>query len=97
MTTDRQPIAPRIHFSGGLAVLEMQAVTYYAPGYPCCCSGDRAEAIAASGNQSDNMDKVTCERCLANIRRSTKPGKVGREMGIPARASDRFDIVPGVN
>lgn len=54
-----------IHWAGGVR----HAHGTWLPGWPCCCSGDRAERIAAAGNQSRCPSEVTCRRCLATMRR----------------------------
>ncbi len=34
------------------------------PGWPVCGSGDFAYKVQAAGNQSSNMNNVTCKKCL---------------------------------
>ena len=51
---------PKMHWAGGAILKRGNSV----PGYPCCCSGDRAEAIKRRDEQTYDRDKVTCKRCL---------------------------------
>lgn len=59
-----------IHYSGGVLYRSgPRGSTELLPGWPACCSGDRARKIAAAREQSDDQRKVTCARCLELIRR----------------------------
>lgn len=49
------------HYSGGLTIKS----TTWAPGYPCCCRGQRAVKIRDTGNQTDDWNKVDCRICLS--------------------------------
>lgn len=49
------------HYSGGLTIKS----TTWAPGYPCCCSAQRAVKIRDTGNQTDDWNKVDCRICLS--------------------------------
>jgi len=50
-----------IHYSGGLDS------PYRLRGWPACCSGERAERIAAQGRQTADRFQVTCSRCVRLI------------------------------
>lgn len=72
------------------------------PGWPCCCSGERAEKIGAAGAQTRIPHLVTCKRCIATMRRDTRfaerfPRGVGREslmaQAPPARTFTAAQIV----
>lgn len=53
-----------VHYSGGvLYCTGAQGCTEMLPGWPACCSGRRAEKIAAAGEQSTDIARVTCPRC----------------------------------
>lgn len=55
-----------IHYSGGVLFAsgrDLRGCTTMLPGWPACCSGRRAEAIAAAGEQSTEIAQVTCLRC----------------------------------
>lgn len=53
-----------IHYSGGvLYATGAQGCTQMLFGWPACCSGRRAEKIADAGEQSMDIDRVTCARC----------------------------------
>lgn len=59
-----------IHYSGGVLYrVGQRGSAEHLPGWPACCSGDRARKIAADGEQSDTPAKVTCKRCLDLLRR----------------------------
>jgi len=53
------------HYGGGLIV----GSTTWASGWPCCCSGRRAEAIRANDNLTADRAEVDCEACLRQLRR----------------------------
>lgn len=60
-----------IHYSGGvLYATGAQGCTEMLPGWPACCYGDRAEKIAAAGEQSTDIARVTCAKCRALWQRS---------------------------
>ena len=53
----------KIHWGGGLKLPK----TRWLAGWPCCCSGRRAEKIAEEGALTRDREKVTCKICLANM------------------------------
>lgn len=59
-----------MHYSGGLIYHDRQGHTTMLAGWPCCCHGDRAADIAASGWQSADPSVVTCRRCLVQLRKA---------------------------
>lgn len=60
-----------IHYAGGVLYRSgRHGSTRMLRGWPACCSGDRAERIAAAGEQSVDIDHVTCARCRALWQRS---------------------------
>ena len=52
---------PVVHWAGGI----IHDGGYMLAGWPCCCSGSRAEAIKRAGNQTIEASRVTCKRCRA--------------------------------
>jgi hypothetical protein len=53
-----------IHYAGGVLYRSgAEGCTEMLPGWPACCSGDRARRIAAAGEQSTDIARVTCARC----------------------------------
>lgn len=63
----------KIHYAGGVLYCSgpgRRGSTRMLPGWPACCSGSRAEKIAAAGEQSSDIARVTCARCLALWHRS---------------------------
>lgn len=64
---------PTIHYAGGILYCsgrDRRGSTRMLPGWPACCSGRRAEKIAAAGEQSMDIARVTCARCRALWQRS---------------------------
>jgi hypothetical protein len=53
----------KVHYSGGVRCPWAKGFTVRLSGWPACVSGDKAERIATSGNQSDDTADVTCPRC----------------------------------
>jgi len=49
-----------MHWEGGIRYARGTRL----PGWPCCCSGDRAERIAADKQQTARAEDVTCRACL---------------------------------
>lgn len=50
---------PKIHYSGEVITGNMRII----PGWAACCSGEKAERIRASGNNSTDPGNVTCAAC----------------------------------
>lgn len=64
----------KIHYSGGIVYSNGNRL----PGWPCCCSGERANRIRQEGIQSNFINNVTCKVCLRMLDmqeayRSTNP------------------------
>jgi len=62
----------RIHWAGGVSLQGGVCL----PGWPACCSGDRAYRIKAAGNwvTAPALAKVvSCKRCLALMAKGTTP------------------------
>lgn len=62
-----------IHYAGGVLYRSgrtLRGCTRMLPGWPACCYGDRAEKIAADGEQSWDITRVTCPKCIDLARRS---------------------------
>lgn len=55
---------PSIHWAGGLDYPVRGGIMVMSPGYPCCCSGDRARKIREDGTQAWDRERVTCKTCL---------------------------------
>ena len=53
-----------MHYSGGVQTSRGEWLS----GWPCCCSGDKAEAIEAHGNQTSRHDDVTCAACRRRMK-----------------------------
>ncbi len=53
----------KTHYSGGIVYANGNRL----PGWPCCCTGDKAVQIRKQGNQTDEPDDVTCKACNALI------------------------------
>jgi hypothetical protein len=52
-----------VHWAGGVLTSEGHE---YLRGWPCCCAGDRARAIASKdGRHTTAKSLVTCKTCLA--------------------------------
>lgn len=84
-----------IHWAGGV----QHARGEWLPGWPCCCSGERAYAIEAEGNLSRAPDEVTCGKCLATMRRDVHyarrfPIGVGQEARDAIAAQEKLDREP---
>lgn len=71
-----------VHFIGGATYISRGMRCNMGGGYPVCCSGERACAIAIKGNGTYQEDRVTCKRCLNIMGRRVTPGKIGEWMGI---------------
>lgn len=53
------------HWGGGAVFKSGNMVKYMGRGYPCCCSGHRAVAIANKGYQTFTYEsEVTCGKCI---------------------------------
>lgn len=52
-----------VHYGGGIRT----KLTRWIAGWPCCCSGERAEKIKKEGFMSWDRGEVTCKACLANM------------------------------
>lgn len=50
-----------IHYCG-------KGVDYMLPGWPVCGSGDFACKVRAEGNQTDEINSVTCKRCINKMK-----------------------------
>lgn len=58
----------KIHWSGGTRLHgRNKSLTKTLAGYPCCCSGYRAELIKARNDLTTDIEKVTCKSCLKLI------------------------------
>ena len=57
-----------IHYSGGVQTSRGE----WLPGWPCCCSGDKAEAIGNAGNQSRLPHRVTCAACKRRMAKEVR-------------------------
>ena len=42
------------------------------PGWAACCYGDKAEKIRADGNNTRDIESVTCRACISRIRQSVE-------------------------
>ena len=73
----------RVHWEGGIRYPRGTRL----PGWPCCCSGDKAESIAASGNQSARPTDVTCRPCL---RLMAQDERIWVRMGAMAMRTPRI-------
>ena len=49
-----------LHWEGGIRYPRGTRL----PGWPCCCSGERAERIAEARQQTAQPRDVTCRACL---------------------------------
>lgn len=58
-----------VHYKGALEYTRAdgQTVSILA-GYAACCSGRRAERVAAKGNHTLTPEAVTCRGCLTRMR-----------------------------
>ena len=73
---------PLIHWAGGCRVpYGKTGITVCLAGWPCCCSGDRAERIRRQGLQTDEVDQVTCKACRKMLERAA----VGRRTELLKR------------
>lgn len=61
-------MSKRTHWEGGIRYARGTRL----PGWPCCCSGDRAEQIAERGEQTANPAGVDCARCLRLMRQDER-------------------------
>jgi len=57
----------KIHWGGGITTEKKNNLTKYLPGFPCCCSGYRAEFIKAKNYLTTDIKNVTCQNCLRLI------------------------------
>jgi hypothetical protein len=59
------------HWAGGVRYrVGREGVVYMLPGWPACCSGDRAESIRAQHAQTFDRAAVTCARCRELLAKS---------------------------
>ena len=58
-----------MHFSGGVQTRGSE----WLPGWPCCVSGEKAEAIEAHGNQTSRAADVTCAACRRRMAKECRP------------------------
>lgn len=80
----------KIHWGGGLR----NATTVWTPGYPCCCSGRRAEMIKYKGSLTTDPDKITCKMCANMVRRYSMKRKKDKDenlRGDPTGCRDEAD------
>lgn len=74
-----------VHWSGGARWKDARGWSNTAgPGYPICCSGQKAQDIARRGNQSaTDVSVVSCMPCIRNLRAAgllpDEPGTTHRE------------------
>jgi hypothetical protein len=64
-----------MHYSGGVLYQTKSGWRRFLPGWPCCCSGDRAVKIAHTGMQTNLPYLVTCSRCLKAIEAAAETQK----------------------
>lgn len=82
------------HYEGGMTI----GTTTWLPGWPCCCSGRRAEAIRAAGNLTSDRGRVDCRACLRQLRRHEASRAVGQVASRPPRVIDALgsaDVLEG--
>jgi len=60
---------PRTHWLGGLQT----ARSWWADGWPCCCTGDEAILRAETDPGTRIPERVTCQACRRRMARSTSP------------------------
>lgn len=57
-----------MHYAGALEWCDARGMkTSVSAGWSACCSGSRAEAIRAKGQNTDDPSRVTCRLCLRNM------------------------------
>jgi hypothetical protein len=57
----------KVHWAGGLRLPKQRMLR----GWPCCCSGERAEVIRQFGlMNAHEPEQVTCKRCQALLRKA---------------------------
>ena len=66
-----------IHYAGGMEIHGKRYFTKILSGWAACCSGIKAEKIAAEHNHTYDKARVTCKACLHQIEREQE-GKARR-------------------
>lgn len=59
-------MSKRVHWAGGVSLPKAKMLK----GWPCCCSGITAMQIKEEGNQTRDLEKVTCKKCLRSLERA---------------------------
>jgi hypothetical protein len=58
----------KMHYCGGLTIRRGKHIIASLRGWAACASGNAAYKIQNQGNQTVDKTKVTCKRCLNNMR-----------------------------
>ena len=75
----------KVHWGGGLKITGKR-ITKMLAGWPCCCSGRRAEKIREEGNlELHHVSLVTCKACINLLR---KAGRLEEGEGSPRALQD---------
>lgn len=61
----------KIHWGGETSIINKRgALIKTLSGFPCCCSGYRAELVKARGDLTTDPEKVTCTNCIKRLERT---------------------------